>query len=327
MAGFRLATVERRGWVGTALVVGGDDERGERLYPLAELAPERPELHGELLELLGRWDDAWPALRPLADGLADRSGDPKPEGLDRGNPSVRVLAPIRRPQAVYTTVFNYYDFAAEVGAPRPDKSALRPYICTKLPNCVVGPGEAVILPHHTSRIDWEVELGVVIGRTCRGVYARDALEYVAGYTIVNDLSARDGPRPDWPSFGYDWLLAKGFDTSAPIGPYLLPRAFVDDPHRLRLRLWRNGELRQDGSTASMVFTIEEQIEFLSAFLTLRPGDVIATGTPAGVGWPRGTFLENGDELVCRVEGIGTLRNPVTAPLQMVPPPAQGTAFA
>jgi len=315
MAGFRLATIEQRGQERSALVVD------ERLFPLADLAPERPELQGGLFALLGQWDEVWPTLQWLAERADPRRGGSGPDAR-----SVRLLTPIRYPRAVYTTVFNYYDFAADVGGPSPDKSQLRPYICTKLPNCVIGPDEAIVLPHHTQRVDWGVELGVVIGRRCYGAFARDALDYVAGYTIVNNLSARDGSRQDWPRLGYDWLLSQGFDTSAPIGPYLLPKAFVSDPHRLRLRLSRNGELIQDGSTATMVFSIAEQIEFLSSFVTLQPGDVVATGTPAGVGWQRGVFLRPGDELVCEIEGIGTLRNPVVGPL-MLAPPYGGSAYA
>jgi 2,4-diketo-3-deoxy-L-fuconate hydrolase len=315
MDSFRLATVEYQGKAGAALVLG------ERLFPLIRLAPSRPELHGELFELLQRWDDILPLLRSLAER------GPPGDGLAIADPAVRVLTPIRYPRAVYCTVFNYYDFAAEIGAPRPDKSAIRPYVCTKLPGCVIGPDDPIELPLHTDRVDWEVELGVVIGRRCRGVFARDALDYVAGYTIVNDLSARDGPRQDWPQYGYDWLLSKGFDTSAPIGPYILPREFLSDPSRVRLRLTRNGKLMQDGSTASMIFTVQEQIEFLSSFQTLWPGDVIATGTPAGVGWSRNSYLHPNDEVICEIEGIGALRNPVIGPVTMVPPSFQGTAYA
>lgn len=314
MTPFKLATIEREG-EHSALVVG------DRVIPLVDLAPERLELEGGLFDLLQRWDEVWPMVRGLAD-RADLS-----RGLALDDRSLRVLTPIRFPRGIFCTVFNYYDFADDVGVPRPNKSAIRPYVCTKLPHCAIGPNEAIVLPTHTERVDWEVELGVVIGRRCRGIFARDALDYVAGYTIVNDLSARDGPRQDWPSFGYDWLLSKGFDTSAPIGPYLLPKAFVADPGRLQLRLRRNGKLMQDGSTGSMIFSVEEQIEFLSSIVTLQPGDVIATGTPGGVGWPRGLFLQPGDEVICEIEEIGVLRNPVVGPVSMVPPPFQGTAFA
>lgn len=315
MATFKLATIELGGRERSALVVGG------RLIPLAGLAPNQAWLHGGLFELLQRWDEAWPLVRDLA-GRVDPA-----EGLALNDPSVRVLTPIRFPRGVFCTVFNFYDFADDIGVPRPDKSAIRPYVATKLPHCVIGPDEAIVLPTHSERVDWEVELGVVIGRRCHGVFARDAMEYVAGYTIVNDLSTRDGPRHDWPQFGYDWLSSKGFDTSAPIGPYVLPKAFLADPRRTRLRLSRNGTPMQDGSTASMIFGVEEQIEFLSGITTLQPGDVIATGTPAGVGWPRGQFLRAGDEVVCEIEEIGVLRNPVVGPMTMMPPSSRGTALA
>jgi 2,4-didehydro-3-deoxy-L-rhamnonate hydrolase len=314
MTPFRLATIERHGREETALVLG------ERLFPIAELAPE---LGGGLFELLQRWDEVLPAVRQLAEGLDARAG-----GLAADDPAVRVLPPVRSPRAIFCALFNYYDFMNDVGLAAPDKAAVRPYFCTKPPHCVIGPGEPILLPDHARQIDWEVELGVVIGRPCRGVFARDALDYVAGYTIVNDLTARDGSRrEDWPGLGPDWLRGKCFDTAAPLGPYVLPTAFVPDPGRLGLRLSRNGTLMQDGSTRSMIFSVREQIAYLSSVLTLRPGDVIATGTPAGVGWKRGLFLQPGDELVCEIEGIGRLRNPVVAPVPLVPPPFQGTAFA
>jgi 2,4-didehydro-3-deoxy-L-rhamnonate hydrolase len=228
---------------------------------------------------------------------------------------------------VFCALFNYADMLDELGLPRPSRSEARPYLVPKLPNCIIGPDEAILLPDYTERVDWGVELAVVMGRRCRNVFSRDALDYVAGYTIVNDITARNGARPDWPTLATDWLLAKGFDTSAPMGPYLLPREFLPDPATVRLRLWLNGQPRQDGSTASMIFGIQEQIEFLSSFMTLQPGDVIATGTPAGVALARNEFLHAGDELICEVEGIGTLRNPVVGPMPLMPPSIQGTAWA
>jgi 2-keto-4-pentenoate hydratase/2-oxohepta-3-ene-1,7-dioic acid hydratase in catechol pathway len=225
-------------------------------------------------------------------------------------------------------VCNFYDFAAEAGIPAPDRSAVRPYVCIKLPHTVVGPNDAILLPHQSRQVDWEVELGAVIGKPCRGVFSKDALDYVAGYTIVNDVSARDIiQRPDWPNFASDWLVSKNFDGATPIGPYLLPHELLPDPQDVALRLTRNGVLQQDGNTSSMIFSLAEQIEFISATVTLLPGDVIATGTPAGVGWKRGLGLAAGDRLELEIPEIGVLRNTVVAPAMLVPPPLQGTAYA
>ena len=317
MRTFKLATIEHEGREAAALVVE------DRLYPLADLAPDQTELHGGVFGILQDWETYLPTLRGLAGMVNGRTG-----GLAATDRSVRVLTPIRYPRAIYCTVFNFYDFAAEAGIPAPDRSAVRPYVCIKLPHGVVGPNDAVLLPQNSQQVDWEVELGAVIGKPCRGVFSRDALDYVAGYTIVNDISARDIiQRSDWPNFGSDWLMAKNFDTSTPIGPYLLPREFMPDPQNVSLRLTRNGMLQQNGNTSSMIFTLAEQIEFISSIMTLLPGDVIATGTPAGVGWKRGLGLAAGDDLVLEIPEIGTLRNTVVAPAMLVPPPRQGTAYA
>ena len=138
-----------------------------------------------------------------------------------------MVTPIRYPRAVFCTVFNYYDFAAEAGVTPPDKSVARPYVCIKLPHGVIGPNETIVLPHTSRNVDWECELGAVIGRPCRDVFLKDALDFVAGYTIVNDISARDIiARPDWPNFASDWLESKNFDTATPDRP-------VHDPERVR----------------------------------------------------------------------------------------------
>jgi len=303
----------------SALVLDG------RLYPLDRLARDRPELQGGVFGLLQRWDAVAPALQALAEGVGART-----VGLAQDDRSIRILAPIRFPRAIFCTVFNYYDFAAEAGVQPPDKSAARPYVCIKLPHSVIGPNETIVLPHTSRQVDWECELGAVIGRPCRNVFQRDALEYVAGYTIVNDISARDIiQRPDWPNFASDWLESKNFDTGTPIGPYMVPREFVADPQQVRLKLTRNGVVQQDGSTASMIFSLAEQIAHISQTVTLLPGDVIATGTPAGVGWKRGLSLQPGDTLALEMPGLpeaGILRSAVTGPLTMMAPHA-GPAFA
>lgn len=327
MRTFSLATIERSDQFQlpdqaheiAALVVDG------RLFPLDDLAPERSELQAGLFGLLQRWDDVLPALQALADDVDVRQG-----GLSPDDPSIRVLTPIRYPRAVFCTVFNYYDFAAEAGVTPPDKREARPYVCVKLPHGVIGPNDTIVLPHTSRNVDWECELGAVIGRPCRNVFVKDALDFVAGYTIVNDVSARDIiQRPDWPNFASDWLESKNFDTATPIGPYLLPSQFVPDPQKVRLRLTRNGKVEQDGSTASMIFSLAEQIAHISRTMTLLPGDVIATGTPAGVGWKRNIWLHPGDTLELEMPdlpAVGVLKNAVIGPLTMAEPPS-GLAFA
>jgi 2,4-didehydro-3-deoxy-L-rhamnonate hydrolase len=323
MRRFSLATIARR---------TGDDEQeigalviDGRLYPLDQLAPDRPELHDGLFGLLQRWDDHGPALYALAEDVTART--PSLAADDR---AVRVLTPVRFPRAIFCTVFNFYDFAAEAGVTPPDKSTTRPYVCIKLPHGVIGPNQSIELPYTSRQVDWECELGAVIGRPCRNAYVRDALDFVAGYTIVNDISARDIiQRPDWPNFGSDWLEAKNFDTGTPIGPYMVPRELVPDPQNVRLKLTRNGVVQQDGNTSSMIFSLAEQIAHISRTVTLLPGDIIATGTPAGVGWKRGLGLQPGDTLQLEMPGLpeaGVLHNAVAGPLPMMRP-NQGTAFA
>jgi len=180
------------------------------------------------------------------------------------------------------------------------------------------PGDPVILPRISpDHIDWECELGVVIGRRCRGVPEDTALDYVAGYTVVNDISDRRfQPNPnrtprDRDRF-FDWLHGKWHDTFCPMGPCILTADTVDDPQALSLQLSVNGELKQDGSTAEMIFPVAAIVSFLSQLVTLEPGDIIATGTPSGVGSPSGTYLKPGDVIRATISGIGTLENPVEA---------------
>jgi 2-keto-4-pentenoate hydratase/2-oxohepta-3-ene-1,7-dioic acid hydratase in catechol pathway len=164
-----------------------------------------------------------------------------------------------------------------------------------------------------SRPDWEVELGVVLGRSGKAVAIDAAHDLIAGYTIVNDVSARDRTRrSDFP-FSHDWFRGKSFDSFTPLGPVFVPRDCLGDPHDIRLGLKVNGEAMQDGNTSEMIFNIHEQIAYLSTILELKAGDLIASGTPAGVGMGRGVFLKDGDVMEAWIEGIGTLRNPVSAP--------------
>ena len=209
---------------------------------------------------------------------------------------------------------NYYAHLAEMGVERPT-GPVDPYFFFKPPTTsVIGPDEEILLPARPGRmIDWEVELGVVIGRRATDVTVEQARDHVAGWTVVNDVTSREQlarTDPVAPPFAHDWMRAKAGDASCPMGPGIVPDWLVGDPQRIALRLSVNGVVKQDSSTADMVTGIWHLIAAASAFVTLEPGDVIATGTPAGVGFPRGEFLAPGDEVVAEIDGIGRLRNPV-----------------
>jgi 2,4-didehydro-3-deoxy-L-rhamnonate hydrolase len=184
----------------------------------------------------------------------------------------------------------------------------RPYAFVGLPSAVCGPYDDVILPAYGTQHDWEVELGVVIGRTGRHVPRDKALGYVAGYTIVNDITARDLVfRPDIPGIGSDWLASKNSPTFFPTGPYVVPAAFVD-PADLGLVLRLNGEVMQNGRTSDMIFDVARLIEYVSTFTELRPGDLLITGSPAGNGAHHGRYLQAGDLVESEITGLGTQRN-------------------
>jgi 2,4-diketo-3-deoxy-L-fuconate hydrolase len=213
-----------------------------------------------------------------------------------------VSLPIEQPGKVVCVGMNYRDHAAESGLEVPD----HPVLFAKWPNALIGPGEPILLPAGSDQVDYEAELGVVIGRRARGLAVEDALGAVAGYVCVNDVSARDLQFADG-----QWTRAKSLDTFCPVGP-LTPAAEIPDPQRLRIRCLLNGEPLQDSSTEHMVFSVAELVAFISEGITLEPGDLIATGTPAGVGFTRKppVFLQPGDEVTVEIEGLGSLTNPV-----------------
>ncbi|MDT0196738.1 fumarylacetoacetate hydrolase family protein [Arthrobacter sp. AB6] len=201
---------------------------------------------------------------------------------------------------------NYKDTITDMGFPTP----ATPYLFPKLSSSVVGPGEPIVIdPDVTVEPDWEGELAVIIGKTARNVPEESALDFVFGYTAANDISARDVQRAD-----PQWVRGKGLDTFCPIGPVIVTADEIPDPQDLRIRTWVNGEIVQDGNTADMLFGVKALISYLSRHFTLRPGDVILSGTPSGCGGfmtpPR--FLSPGDETKVEVQGIGSLINPVAA---------------
>ena len=215
------------------------------------------------------------------------------------------LGSLFRPRNVLCIGLNYKDHAAEGGVPLPEK----PVMFAKLTSCITGPGAAIVLPSDTPEVDFEAELAVVMGRRCRNVPAAEALDYVAGYTCLNDVSARDFQRGDG-----QWVRAKSQDTFGPMGPYLVTSDDIPNPQALSIQCSVNGKLMQDSNTDKMIFSVRELIAFLSRGITLEAGDVISTGTPHGVGFARKPpiFLKPGDEVTVEIQGLGKLSNPVRA---------------
>ncbi|WP_397473395.1 fumarylacetoacetate hydrolase family protein [Pusillimonas sp.] len=222
------------------------------------------------------------------------------------------VAPPYVPQRIFCAASNYAEHASEMGTELAAKAQSKPYMFLKLSNTVIGNGDTILMPPETQMLDWEIELAAVIGKRGRRISVDDALDHIAGYTVINDISARDlNVRSDYP-FKHDWFQGKCHDTFAPIGPWIVPAWHIPEPQAVHMRLDVNGEPMQEDTTANMIWTVREQIAYLSTIVTLEPGDVIATGTPTGVGMGRGVYLKAGDRLVARIEGIGSLANVVRA---------------
>ena len=227
---------------------------------------------------------------------------------------VRIVAPLPKPRRnIFCVGKNYFAHAKEFAGSGFDSSAKSggeipadPIIFTKVPESVIGPDAAIEMPAVSTAIDYEAELAVIIGVGGKGIAAKDAMAHVWGYTIVNDITARD-----WQSRHQQWLMGKSFDTFCPMGPWLVSADALDGT-KTQVRCYVNGELRQDASTADLIFDIPKLIETLSAGITLYPGDVIATGTPVGVGigFKPPKYLQAGDVVRVEIDGIGSLENPV-----------------
>ena len=241
----------------------------------------------------------------IADAIAKKTIAPLAAG------SYRLCAPYA-PARIFATASNYHEHAKEMGTKLAPRAESSPYIFIKAETSLVDPGAKVVKPREVERLDWEVELGVVIGRGGRNISVGNALACIAGYVVFNDVSARDlTRRTDYP-FSHDWFRGKSFDTFGPMGPWFVPRDCLGDPQAMHMTLDVNGERMQDGSTSEMIFSVAEQIAYLSRILTLKPGDLIATGTPTGVGMGRGVYLKPGDVMRASIDGIGTIENQVVA---------------
>jgi 2-keto-4-pentenoate hydratase/2-oxohepta-3-ene-1,7-dioic acid hydratase in catechol pathway len=305
MAGYKLATYQTADGPRAGLVV--DD----RVFDAAKLTGKGG--YATVLGILEDWRAAQGALKKAAAGAGKSRVKPVP--LNRA----KLLAPVRWPSAIYCAGANYADHAAEMlrrmnrpPEPDPHTLGLKAWHFIKASRSLTDPGATVKISGVSERMDWEVELAAVIGRTAKNVPQDKALGYVAGYTIANDVSARDrGNRPnvsETSPFKHDWTKQKTFDGACPLGPWIVPAADIGDPQNLGLKLWVNDVLKQDSNTSQMIFNLAEQIEQLSNGMTLHPGDLILTGTPAGVGAGRGEFLKAGDVVKLWIEKIGTLTN-------------------
>jgi 2-keto-4-pentenoate hydratase/2-oxohepta-3-ene-1,7-dioic acid hydratase in catechol pathway len=267
------------------------------------------------LDVLRDWDRAHHALEEAAAALS--AGSAKAQG--RPLSETTLLAPVQHPGGIFCAGANFSDHMMEMAKvqnlapePEPHSVGLKPWHFIKAPHCLAPPNSTVRLPPYSTMVDWEAELAAVIGRPAKNVAIENALAHVAGYTIGNDLSARDltkrSPVPDTSPFKYDWLGQKNFDGACPLGPWIVPAGDIPDPQNVAIKLWVNDVIKQDSHTSKMIFSLAEQIAQLSARITLQPGDLILTGTPAGVGLARKEFLKAGDVVKIWIEGIGTLVN-------------------
>jgi 2-keto-4-pentenoate hydratase/2-oxohepta-3-ene-1,7-dioic acid hydratase in catechol pathway len=261
---------------------------------IVDLAASLPDLPRDMIGLLEAGPEALLAVR---------------EAVARGPrlplSDVRLDAPIARPPKFLAVGLNYADHVAEGGMETPE----HPTIFNKQSTCVTGPTSPIHVPRASHVLDYEGELGFVIGRRCRHVSRDAAPDVIAGYLVVNDVSVRD-----WQLRVPTWTMGKSFDTHGPIGPWIVTSDELRDPHGLRLRTWVNGELRQDSNTKELIFDCFTLVEHLSTAFTLEPGDIVATGTPSGVGIARKPpqLLKAGDVVRIEIEGIGQIENPVIA---------------
>jgi len=312
---------------------------GEQVYAVSGLAPlERKlavHLHGttSVLGLLERWDENCPALQAIADALITLT-QPLAPALAAPLSTLRVHPPLA-PRQIFQAGANYHKHVVDLivdGAAARDPAVNReqvranademmrkraqsgkPFVFMGLASSITGPYDPIIVPFDVQQPDWELELAAVIGRPTRRVSHTEALMHVAGYTVANDITARERvARPDVPQMGMDWMASKGAPTFLPIGPFITPAAFVDDPQQLRITLALNGQVMQDESTSDMIFSVARLIEFISGQVELLPGDLVLTGSPSGNGTHYNRFIRDGDVLQGEITGLGALRNPCIA---------------
>lgn len=281
----------------------GETRAGARRHDGAILAVDELRPYSGLLHALSDWD----ALEPVLRAWSPERGAPEPDAT--------LEAPLLYPGKLICAGANYGTHLAEMGVDVDGRTEFSPYFFL-LPasNTIVGHDAPVRIPGaYDAQVDWEAELAVVIGRRGRNIAAESAAHHVAGYTIVNDLSARATHHRDdavGPPFEWDWLASKGLDDFCPMGPGVTPAWLIDNPHDLQVRLWVNDVLKQDTPTSDMLVGVWALVARASELMTLEPGDVIATGTPPGVGKPRGEFLAAGDRVDIEISALGRLTSTI-----------------
>ncbi len=333
---------------GPSFALGTFSERGRqpfpafvldgKIAPIDALKPVFEQLGvallgmSSVLELLQSWETSFGALRRAADFLQDElHRSERRRSIFVPSEQVRFHPPVDLPRQVFCAGANYRKHVVDLIVDQatgedsglsPDERRARatklmdertahgaPFVFSKPASAITGPYDPVTLPRHAAQPDWELELAVIIGKPGRHVSRGEALDYVAGYTIVNDITNRDLVfRKDTGAMGADWIAAKGSPSYLPMGPYLVPACFVPDPQNLQITLRLNGQVMQDESTADMIFGVARIIEFLSTYVQLWPGDLIATGSPAGNGTHYNRFLKPGDIMEGSVTGLGEIRN-------------------
>ena len=313
----------------------GTFAQGERTFlglvlgdeQVIDLSKADSTLPSDMKALLERYDSLQARLAKLASTVTATSSHPSFVYSVR---TLKTLPPVM-PQNILNAAVNYTEHAREMagrstnsvqapatpppseGIPgiwerKPGDTRHNPYVFPKMVGAVIGNGDAIRLPPGRDRVDWECELAIVIGKTASHVSSDRARDYIFGYTLQNDVSDRAG-RPD-ARHGSDWFIGKSHDTFAPLGPFIVPKAFVPDPQNLPITFTLSGKVMQDSSTGRMTHNVYEMVSYVSHIMTLKPGDIISTGSPAGVGAARNVFMKSGDTSVCTIAGIGTLTNPV-----------------
>jgi 2-keto-4-pentenoate hydratase/2-oxohepta-3-ene-1,7-dioic acid hydratase in catechol pathway len=298
---YRLATYRGADGVSRAGIIVGDN-----IYNLEAEANETGiSLDANPVRLVSFFQ-VWESVK---NGIAKIGAGPKTDPTPLSE--ITLEAPVQYPGVLYMAGANYADHLKEMGVEPPDKSKANPFFFIKTTKgTVIGPGEEIVLPSYSKTVDWEAEIAMVIGKPGRNLTVENAMECVAGYTICNDLSARDRAKRDDIPFRFDWIGHKCFDTSCPMGPSVTPAEHIGDPDNLSIKLWVNDTLHQNSNTSNLIWNYPELLAWLTQHVTVYPGDVVSTGTPAGVGAGKNEFLQHGDTVRIEIENIGEISNPV-----------------